>query len=408
MMGELVTKDLDIICMQYNEHFLLHQRIGASVMSPRASTCYTPVQDVESKRLLQEFLNSNDYQRHFERFSASIVYTLIFGMRIETGEEPQLRAADSNLKNLIKAGEVGAWIVDTLPFLNHLPASLAPWKRTAETWYQALADSAIKNHEDALKRPGWNWAKDFQQSKEAQQMTEEEVAWDLDIICAGGIETTNVTLQILTFACIAYPDWISNAHEELDAVVGALRLPDFDDLKKLPYIQAVIEETFRWRHITPMGIPHATTKDDYYNGYFIPKGSTIIPLFHAMRAEVDSPEQFRPERWIGKTQSGNFGYGRRVCPGRFIARKSLSIAVARILWAFNIMPKDVEAPVVDEIMFTPGFVSRPKPFDVVFEPRSQMHKEVVEREWQEAEKDVSKMLDGIRNKMVEIGLTPRG
>jgi cytochrome P450 len=329
-------------------------------------------------------------------------------MRIETGDEPQLRAADSNLKNLIKAGEVGAWIVDTLPFLNHLPASLAPWKKTAETWYQALEDSAIKNHDDALKRQGWNWAKDFQQSKEAQQMTEEEVAWDLDIICAGGIETTNVTLQIFTFACIAYPDWIPYAHEELDAVVGALRLPDFDDLKKLPYIQAVTEETFRWRHITPMGIPHATTKDDYYNGYFIPKGSTIIPLFHAMRAEVDSPEQFRPERWIGKTQSGNFGYGRRVCPGRFIARKSLSIAVARILWAFNIKPKDGKAPVVDEIMFTPGFVSRPKPFDVVFEPRSQMHKEVIEREWRGADKDVSKMLNGIRDKMVEIGLTPRG
>jgi cytochrome P450 len=397
--------------MQFNEQFLLHQRISASVMSPRACICYMPVQDLESKRLLQDFLVSNDYEKLLERFSASIVYTLIFGMRIETGKEPQLRAADANLRNLIKAGETGAWIVDTLPFLNYLPASLAPWKKTAETWYQALAESATRNKEDALKRPGWNWAKEFQNSKEAQQMTDEEIAWDLDIICAGGIETTNVTLQIFTLACVAYPGWIPSAQRELDAVVGSLRLPDFDDLKKLPYIQAVIEETSRWRHITPMGFPHATIKDDYYNGYFIPKGSTVIPLFHAMRANenlFDSPEHFRPERWIGRTQSGNFGYGRRICPGRFIARRSLSIAVARMLWAFSIKPKDGKAPVVDESMFTPAFVSHPKPFDVVFEPRSQIHKEVIEKEWKGADKDVSKMLDGIRDKMVEIGLRPRG
>lgn len=42
------------------------------------------------------------------------------------------------------------------------------------------------------------------------------------------------------------------------------------------YINALLKETIRWTGIAPLGNPHATTADDVYNGYFIPKGTIVI------------------------------------------------------------------------------------------------------------------------------------
>jgi hypothetical protein len=413
MAGELLLKGMHIMMRPFDAEYLLHQRMEATVLSPRASQCYTGLQDMESKVLLKTMLQSNDFKHNFERYSASIVYSLTYGFRIETGDEWQLQTAHEVLKNFTYAGQVGAWIVDAFPILKHLPTALAPFKQKAETWYQIEADLHMRNMQDALKAKSWNWSKDFMASKERDEgpLSDIEIAFDLGILCDAGVETTNVTMQVFILACCCYPEFIKTAQKELDEVVGGERLPTFEDLDRLPYIQAVIEENFRWRHIVPAGVPHATSQDDYYKGYYIPKGSTIVPMFIAMRndkKQFDSPEHFRPERWLGKQQvTSNWGYGRRVCPGRFIARNSLSIGIARLLWAFNIAPKDGKAPLVEEEFFTAGFVSGPRQFDAVFTPRSEKHRMIIEHEFEAADKDVSNLLDDIRKKQFAVGLTPR-
>jgi cytochrome P450 len=77
------------------------------------------------------------------------------------------------------------------------------------------------------------------------------------------------------------PQFIPQAQAELDKAVGPHRLPSFDDLPNLEYVQAIASETLRWRPVAVLGgTPHACTADDSYNGMFIPKGSTIIaPLW---------------------------------------------------------------------------------------------------------------------------------
>lgn len=144
-------------------------------------------------------------------------------------------------------GQIGAWIVDALPILNCLPSPLAPWKKTAERWYQNCADVAMTNLQDALNRPGWNWSKDFSNSKEVKHMSAVEVSWDLNILCDAVVETTAVMLQVFTLASLAFPEWVSTAQSEIDAVVSEERLPTSHDLNegKLPYLYAVIEEIFR-------------------------------------------------------------------------------------------------------------------------------------------------------------------
>jgi cytochrome P450 len=68
------------------------------------------------------------------------------------------------------------------------------------------------------------------------------------------------------------PEVFAKARKEIDRVVGTDRLPTLADRPNLRYIDYLVEETTRWRPLSPIGIPHKSLKDDIYNGMFIPKG----------------------------------------------------------------------------------------------------------------------------------------
>jgi hypothetical protein len=51
-------------------------------------------------------------------------------------------------------------------------------------------------------------------------------------------------------------------------------------------------------------------------------------------------------------------------------------------------------------------ICHPKMFEVVFEAR-EGRKEVIERELEDGDGDVGKLMDGIRERLVKVGLSPR-
>lgn len=86
-----------------------------------------------------------------------------------------------------------------------------------------------------------------------------------------------------------YPDVLKNAHAELDTVVGPSRLPDFDDKTSLTYVNAIIREASRWLPVLPLGVPHCTTEDDEFHGYFIPEGTILMPnIWYVPKALLSS------------------------------------------------------------------------------------------------------------------------
>lgn len=116
-------------------------------------------------------------------------------------------------------------------------------------------------------------------------------------------------MESLLLAMALFPSVQEKAHAELDKIVGSDRLPTFDDQEAMPYLHAVVLETLRWhpvgtvgeleprksRHkilhllkVKPIlhpGVPHTSLKDDVYNGYLIPKGTTV--MVNAWYAEHD-------------------------------------------------------------------------------------------------------------------------
>ncbi len=187
-----------------------------------------------------------------------------------------------------------------------------------------------------------------------------------------------------------YPDVQKKARAELDAVVGSTRLPDLRDRPNLPYINAIVKETLRWHTVVPLSLPHVSTADDEYDGFFIPKGSIVmvnawsVSHFVVVIQNADSlmarsrsilhdperypqPEKFVPDRFVkngalnmdpGDPAHIAFGFGRRsvvldhstqrraiaqtimnrICPGRYFAEAALFIYIASVLHTLDISP----------------------------------------------------------------------
>jgi cytochrome P450 len=116
------------------------------------------------------------------------------------------------------------------------------------------------------------------------------------------------------------------------------------------------------------------------------------------------PERFDPTRYIDDTLSEaesmaqadpelrdhfTFGAGRRSCPGTHIAHNSLFINIARIFWAFDISRSRDEAGNLIEpsTAAQPGFLLTPVKFACHFAPRSEQHANIIEKTWQDAQKN---------------------
>lgn len=74
-------------------------------------------------------------------------------------------------------------------------------------------------------------------------------------------------------AMALFPDIQQRAKQEIDAVVGCEQLIAYKDRLLLPYVEALYREILRWRPVVPLSLSHASTSDDVYKGYYIPKGA---------------------------------------------------------------------------------------------------------------------------------------
>jgi len=156
-----------------------------------------------------------------------------------------------------------------------------------------------------------------------------------------------------------------------------------------------VKEVLRWIPVDPIGLPHMSSQDDWYEGYFIPKGSICIANVWAIHRERavygDDAEAFNPARHLdlaGKSAPAvqrtkgeshvTFGFGTRVCPGRHVANNTISINIASVLWGLEIRPIiDQEGrpliPKPTDMVIT-GLTVRPAPFCIDVQSRFQdMH-----------------------------------
>jgi cytochrome P450 len=217
------------------------------------------------------------------------------------------------------------------------------------------------------------------------QLSRDNVKAIIQDALLGGSDTSAVTIEWAISELIKNPKLLGKATEELDRVVGRERLVTERDLPALPYIEAILKETFRLHPVAPMLVPHLAREDARVDGYDIPAGTVaFINVWSIGRDPTlwDAPEEFRPERFIGskidvKGQDFEllpFGSGRRMCPGLSLGLKVTLLSIANLLHGFVWRLPDgmaVEELSMEEIFLLA--VPRKNPLEAVVEPRLQSH-----------------------------------
>nr|XP_043627005.1 trimethyltridecatetraene synthase-like [Erigeron canadensis] len=165
-------------------------------------------------------------------------------------------------------------------------------------------------------------------------------------LLAGGTESSAVTVEWAISEIFKKPDIFQKATEELDRVIGKDRWVEEKDMPKLPYIEAIAKETMRLHPVAPMLIPRRTRENCKVAGYNVLEGTRVIVNFWTIGRDPkywDKPEEFYPERFIGKeidVKGHNyeylpFGSGRRMCPGFSLGFKIIEATLANLLHGFN-------------------------------------------------------------------------
>uniref|UniRef100_A0A3Q2DC04 Cytochrome P450 2K4-like n=2 Tax=Cyprinodon variegatus TaxID=28743 RepID=A0A3Q2DC04_CYPVA len=164
---------------------------------------------------------------------------------------------------------------------------------------------------------------------------------------AAGTETTATTLRWALLFMAKYPKIQDQVQEELRNVIGS-RQVQVEDKQKLPFTEAVIYETQRLANIAPLAIPHRTSSDVTFQGYFIEKGTPVIPVLTSVlqdESEWEKPNVFHPGHFLNKDGKFvkrdafmPFSAGRRMCPGEGLARMELFIFFATLLQHFRFAP----------------------------------------------------------------------
>nr|QNS29998.1 cytochrome P450 [Nothapodytes nimmoniana] len=184
----------------------------------------------------------------------------------------------------------------------------------------------------------------------AEKLTETEIKALLLNLFAAGTDTSSSTVEWAIAELIRHPKILAQAQEELDSVVGKDRLVTESDLAQLTFLQAIIKETFRLHPSTPLSLPRMAKESCEINGYFIPKGSTLLVNVWAIARDPEAwaqPLEFRPERFLpgGEKASvdvkGNdfdvipFGAGRRLCVGMSLGVRMVQLVTATLIHAFD-------------------------------------------------------------------------
>jgi cytochrome P450 len=164
------------------------------------------------------------------------------------------------------------------------------------------------------------------------------------VLFMAGHETTANTLAWALYLLSQAPKSAARLNHELDSVLGG-RPPQLEDIAKLPYTRAVINETMRLYPPVPI-LPREALVEEHYDDYTIPKGSLVLVvpwLLHRHRKLWIDPDHFIPERFlegspepVSKFAYVPFSIGPRICAGMSFGILEAVLCLATLAQSFRL------------------------------------------------------------------------
>ncbi|KAJ6574424.1 cytochrome P450 [Mycena capillaripes] len=382
MVGELMGVD---------KMWRQQRKLAAIVLGPLGMKQYLPLQERLATLLLSDLQeNPKEFAGLFNLATARLIFEIVYGLSIDNMENSFIKESEETFEMVGQSIQAGAYLIDYLPWLKYIPSWVPFSIQTAAALGRAKMEATVEGPFQIVKeqmkagtaKPSMVSTLLWNRTDVEGLYFEDVVKWTAGTMYNAGSESTAATLTSFVLAMTLYPDIQTKAQEELDRLLNGVRLPIMEDRSSLPYVNALIKETLRWHVALPLSIPRRADNDDIYNGYLIPKGCIVLPNVRGISGEGDYLTRFSPEKIVNQDSDDvdpadyAFGFGRRACPGKYMAENSLFIFVASILAAFRIS-KEADSDGESIPKFTPGLISRPEPFKCKIEPRTPETKKLI-------------------------------
>ncbi|XP_063771219.1 cytochrome P450 2K6-like [Pseudophryne corroboree] len=314
---------------------------------------------------------------------ANIIVSIVIGHRFEYGDQNILRLMSLVNENVRIASGPMVRLYNSYPSLvGWLPGSHRKIVENSNETREFLRETFLKQEKELDINDQRNLIESFlvKQQEEKPESTlyyhDNNLLELVSNLCVAGMETSSTTLRWGLLLMMKYPDIQKKVQNEIERVIGSAQ-PQTEHRKQMPYTDAVIHEIQRFGEIVPGNLQHATSQDVTFRGYFIPKGTIVLPvLASALRdkAYFEKPEQFYPEHFLDS--DGNFkksdafipfSLGKRSCAGENLAKTELFVFFTTLLQNFTF-----QAPPGALLDLTPaiGFINAPLPHEICAVPRS--------------------------------------
>ncbi|XP_057463307.1 geraniol 8-hydroxylase-like isoform X1 [Actinidia eriantha] len=182
-----------------------------------------------------------------------------------------------------------------------------------------------------------------QSEDQIDQTTIEHLLLDLFV---AGTDTTSSTVEWAMTEILHNPETFSKARAELEQTIGKCQQLEESDITRLPYLQAIVKETFRLHPPSPLLVPRKVETDVEICGFTIPKGTQVLVNTWSIGRDPsvwEDPKLFKPERFLGSEIDVRgrdmellpFGGGRRICPGMPLALRMVHLMLGSLINLFD-------------------------------------------------------------------------
>ncbi|KAH7026802.1 fusicoccadiene 8-ol C-15 hydroxylase [Macrophomina phaseolina] len=189
-----------------------------------------------------------------------------------------------------------------------------------------------------------------------REMTASEITTNSALFIDAGSETTASMLSGCLFYLLKNPASLEKLTTTIRNTYAAEDDMTPTSLAQIPYVNAVIDESLRMFMPVPASLPRVTPAPDVVStpptpaqvcGERVPAGIIVGVNQYAAYRSADNfkqPYSFVPERWLGDERFADdhravvqpFSTGPRNCIGKNLARAEIRLALARIVWTFDL------------------------------------------------------------------------
>jgi len=314
-----------------------------------------------------------DLEKTMNCAGLNIIWNLVAGKRFDY-DDLQMKHLCEMVRTFMTQGkDVIGKPFGSMPFLRFIPPFKERFNTLSEITikFKQFINAAIEEHKETFDKEN---PRDFMdmfltkiEAGDRRIFTQTQLIYICMDLFIAGSETTNNSMQFAIALMMRYPEVQEKVHDDLEKIDADC--VTMKDKTKLPYVEATLNEIWRFCNIAPFGPPRLATKDTPLKSTTIPAGTLVMYNTYTLHMDEKywgDPHVFRPERFLDKNgvfrpddMNLPFGIGRRRCLGEPLARMENFLFFANIFHKFKFESIGNSPPSLEPDV---GFTNGPYPF----------------------------------------------